>query len=89
MSQNHDAAPPPEAVIHLRSDPHESGCSSPACMLARAKLRELVWRVEEVRALILSGDLSQLDDATLAICLDTADARALFEPATTKAVDRS
>lgn len=55
-------------------------------MPARAALRDLIWRVEHMRALLLD-DAATADDQTVCDLLDTSEARRAIglEPEATKA----
>lgn len=57
-------------------------CAHPHCVLARTKLRDLVWRAEHVRQALAADPSVPLDRAALLAWLDTADARAVFEAPT-------
>lgn len=56
-------------------------CAHPPCVQARTKLRELVWRAEQVRQALAADASTELDRHALRAWLDTTDARALFEGA--------
>lgn len=64
-----------EAVTSDRSAPGGPLSSEKAL---RLKMRELVWRMEQVAAQLRSDDRA-LDDQTLARILDASDARALID----------
>lgn len=66
--------PSPESAGAFQGAP----CPNDRCNVLRRKLRELVWRVDQARLQLESGDRA-IDDRTLAQFLYTSDLHPLME----------